>query len=226
MQILSQLSEPFLSACSKIRSARRVLVKQNTAIYIERPEQRTFVIKRGYVRLVYSQPDGRTWTRMVLGQGAMIGDLPFQPGFFLREEQAIASGIGCLLEIDRRDVEDYAVTNVEFQLLLLKTMASQLQFVDRRMQWQLMSPLRTRVAMALADMMCFAGGHCGHGHLVDLRLTHEEFSQFVVAARPVVSEILKEFKAAGIIDYTRSHLCLLDLNGLHAIAGIETNRNR
>jgi hypothetical protein len=38
------------------------------------------------------------------------------------------------------------------------------------------------------------------------------------APRPVVSEVLLEFKTAGVIDYTRAHLCLLDLAGLQRIA--------
>lgn len=220
MQIAAQLSEEFTTACGRIRSARRVLFKDQEPVYIGREEGRTYVLKRGYVRLVYVQPDGRPWTRMVFGKGALFGDLPYRPGHFLSDEQAICSGASCVYEIARDDLEQYAASNPDFQLLLLKTISSQLQFFDRRIQWQLISPLRTRVAVALADLLCFAGGRCGHGHVVDVRFTHVEFSQFVVAARPAVSEILREFKASGIIDYTRSYLCLLDMDALYAIAEI------
>ncbi|MDB5348529.1 MAG: putative Regulatory protein Crp [Schlesneria sp.] len=218
MQILAQLCESFTLACGRIRSARRVSFKDKESVYIGREPGITYVIKRGYVRLVYVQPDGRPWTRMVFGKGALFGDLPFRPAAFLSEEQAVSTGASCVWEIEREELERHAEANADFQLLLLKTVSSQFQFLDRRIQWQLISPLRNRVAMALADLLCFAGGRCGHGHLVDVRLTHAEFSQFVVAARPAVSEILKEFKATGIIDYTRSYLCLLDLEALHAIA--------
>ncbi|MDB5390780.1 MAG: putative Regulatory protein Crp [Planctomycetaceae bacterium] len=219
MQILTVLSEPFISACANLPSVIRKTYKSKELIFLERPAERTIVIKRGYVRLLYVQADGRQWTRMILGQGALLGDLPFRPGSFLSEEHAISNGPSCLLEIKRDELENHARMDPAFQLLLLKTLSAQLQFVDRRMQWQLMFPLRTRIAKALVDLACFAGGHCGHGHLVDVRMTQEEFSELVVGARPVVSEILKEFKAAGMIDYTRSHLCLLNLNELTAVAG-------
>ncbi len=220
MQIAAQLSEPFIQACSRIRSARRIHFKDKAPLYIGREAGKLYVIKKGYVRLLYVQPDGRSWTRMVFGPAALVGDLPFRPGFFLSDEQAVSNGASCVFEIEREEVERHAVLNPDFQLLLLKTVSAQLQFIDRRVQWQLVMPLRNRIAMALADLLCFAGDRCGHGHLVDVRLTHVEFSQFVVAARPAVSEVLREFKSSGIIDYTRSYLCLLDLKALHAIADI------
>ena len=221
MQILSDLSTPFVTACGKVKSAAARDVKSKTPIYLRRTPGRTFVVKRGYVRLVYSEPDGRLLTRMLLGKGAMFGDLPFRPGSFLPNEQAIASGMSCVVEVSRQELEQQTVVSPAFESLMLQTFSSQLQALDRRMQWQLIFPLRTRIATALYDLVCFAGGRCGHGHLVDVRLTHEEFSQLVVAARPVVSEILVELKQEGIIDYTRSHLCLLALDRLLSLSATE-----
>jgi hypothetical protein len=54
--------------------------------------------------------------------------------------------------------------------------------------------------------------------LIDIRLTHEEFAELVIAARPVVSDVLADFKSEQIIDYTRGHICLLSLDRLESIA--------
>ncbi len=218
MQILSRLSEQFLSTCGQVAESRRLQFKVADVIYTERPRDTTFVVLRGYVRSLYVQPDGRTWTRMIFGKGALLGDLPFRPDYFVSDEQLVANGAVSLMQTTRQALELAATSNPEFELLLLKTLSAQLQFLDRRMHWQLITPLRSRIARVLEDLMCFSAEHCGHGHLVDVRITHEEFSQLVVAARPAVSEILKEFKAAGVIDYTRSHLCLLQMEKLHSIA--------
>jgi len=221
MQILSELSTPFVTACGKIDSAVTRDVKSKTLIYLRRAPGMTFVVKRGYVRLVYVDPGGRLLTRLLLGRGAMFGDLPFRPGFFLPNEQAIASGMACVIQFSRQELEKQELASTEFQSLLLQTFSSQLQALDRRMQWQLISPLRTRIATALYDLVCFSGGRCGHGHLVDIRLTHEEFAELVVATRPAVSEILVELKQQRIIDYTRSHLCLLSLDRLLRLSATE-----
>lgn len=221
MQILSDLSTPFVTACGKVKSAAARDSKSKTPIYLRRTLGTTFVVKRGYVRLVYVEPDGRALTRMLLGKGAMFGDLPFRPDFFLQNEQALASGMSCVIEISRQELEKQAVASPAFESLMLQTFSAQLQALDRRMQWQLISPLRTRIATALYDLVCFSGGRCGHGHLVDIRLTHEEFAELVVATRPAVSEVLVQLKQEGIIDYTRSYICLLSLDRLLSMSAAE-----
>lgn len=221
MQIFSALATPFVTACGKVNSAITRDIKSKTILYIRRAAGTTLIIKRGYVRLTYVDPSGRSLTRQILGKGAMFGDLPFTPGFFLPNEQAIASGLSCVIQVTRQDLENEAAASPAFEALMLQTFSSQLQALDRRMQWQLISPLRTRIATALYDLLCFSGGRCGHGHLVDVRLTHEEFSELVVATRPAVSEVLVELKQKGIIDYTRSHLCLISLDRLLSLSAAE-----
>jgi CRP/FNR family transcriptional regulator len=221
LQIHSELSTPFVAACGKIHSAITRDIKSKTLIYFRRTAGTTWIVKRGYVRLVYVDPGGRSLTRLLLGRGAMFGDFPFTPGFFLQNEQAIASGTSCVIQVARQELEKEAAASPSFESLMLRTFSSQLQAYDRRMQWQLISPLRTRIATALYDLVCFSGGRCGHGHLVDVRLTHEEFSELVVATRPAVSEVLVDLKHEGIIDYTRSHLCLLNLDRLLSLSVAE-----
>lgn len=218
MQILSELSGRFLTTCGRLRPLSTREFKNRELIYTIPPAGKTFVIKRGYVRLAYFQPDGRALTRMLLGKGAMFGEIPFRPGTFITNEQALASGLTCVMEIDRFSIEDQSIASPEFGTATLQTLSSQFQALDRRLQWQLVSPLRRRVAHALVDMICFTGGRCGHGHLIDIRLTQEEFAELVVAARPVVSEVLADLKHEGIIEYTRSHICLLSIDRLQSIA--------
>lgn len=218
MQILSELSSGFLRGCVRVRPATTREYKNRGIIYISRPVGTTCIVKRGYVRLVYLQQDGRPLTRMLLGKGAMFGEIPFRPGDFLTNEQAVASGLTSVIEIDRAAIENEAIAAPDFQASMLQTLSAQYQALGRRLQWQLVSPLKKRIAFALVDLICFTGGRCGHGHFIDIRLTQEEFAELVVAARPVVSEVLGELRDEGIIEYTRSHLCLLSLDRLQMIA--------
>lgn len=220
MQIDAELSAPFISACGKLPSARVREFKSRSLIYLEKPEDVSFVIKRGYVRLVYADSSGRLWTRMLLGKGAIFGDLPFRPRLFVANERAVASGMACVIELRRSEIETVALSNPHFQSLLLQTLSTQVTALDRRLQWQLLSPIRKRIATALYDLICFSGGRCGHGHLIDIRITHEEFAELVVAARPVVSDVLAELKSEQVIDYTRGHICLLSLDRLEEIASV------
>ena len=214
MQIFAELSAPFVQACGTIDSAKSRDWKSKQAIYLRRQEGKTHIVQRGYVRLGYVDTSGKLLTRMLLGKGAIFGDMPFRPAFFLVGENAVASGAARILEVDRHAIEKHGESDSTFKTLLLHTLAAQYSALDRRMQWQLISPIRRRAAMALHDLVCFSGGQCRHGHLIDIRLTHEEFSELIGAARPVVSAILSEFKVMELIDYTRGHICILNLDGL------------
>jgi CRP/FNR family cyclic AMP-dependent transcriptional regulator len=218
MQILAELANRFLAGCELLPSveARRLL--DGAVIYNLQPVGEINVVSSGYVRLVYTLPDGKQLTKMILGKGAMFGTVPFQPDLGT-DETAIAIGPARVLRVDRSEVEQYSMSDPEFQGVLLQVLSSQFHALARRMHWQLVTPLRSRVALALADLTCFAGERCHHGHLIDVRLTHEEISALVVAARPAVSKILGEFKSLGMLSYHRSHLCLRNLQQLLEIAG-------
>lgn len=221
MRIDRTLSQQLLNATGMLKSLRHRELRDKSLVYASFAPGKLYVVERGYVRLVLTQSDGRQLTRMLLGQGALFGDLPFSPVTFKSEELAVVSGATQVLEINRAEVEQVSRRDGEFRQLLLECLATRMQFLDRRLQWQLTSPLLTRVAMILADLMCFAGGRCSHhgqGQLVDIRMTHEEFAELADAARPTVSVILEDLRDQEIIQYHRSYLCLLDLDALRHIA--------
>jgi Mn-dependent DtxR family transcriptional regulator len=67
-------------------------------------------------------------------------------------------------------------------------------------------------------LICFEGQRCKHGHTVDVRLSHQDLSELLGAARPVISAELVQMKREGLIEYTRCYFCVDDLAGLHRLA--------
>ena len=47
-------------------------------------------------------------------------------------------------------------------------------------------PIRSRVAAALRDLICFEGRRCTHGHTIDVPLGHQALAELVGAVSPVV----------------------------------------
>ena len=78
--------------------------------------------------------------------------------------------------------------------------------------------VRGRVAVTLLDLVGQAGGHCSHGHEVDVPLTQQELAELIGASRPVVSVELNELRREGLLDYTRGHICVVDLDRLSTFA--------
>lgn len=223
MKIPDALSTRFLAALQRVYPFRRRTLKGKMLVYESFIPGKTYVIEAGYVRLVSAEASGRYITRSLFGAGAILGDLPFGSAIFQNTESAVANGTAIVLELDRAHVERASKIDEDLRQGLLETYGLQLHFLDRRLQWQLTSPLQRRVAMALVDLMCFEGRPCNHGvgYVVDVRMTHEELSELIGASRPSVSAIMKTLRDEGVLSYRRAYVCVRDLDALSRIAALD-----
>ena len=120
--------------------------------------------------------------------------------------------------MDRRALEAAAHAQAGLAALLLESVTTHAQLLDRRLLWQFTTPIRARVASTLRDVICFEGHRCRHGHTIDVRLTHQDLAELVGAARPVVSAELVRLRDERLIAYTRCYFCVDDLDGLDRVA--------
>lgn len=225
MKISDTLSKRFLAAIGELQAVRRRELKNKMIVCGSFVPGKVYVVEKGYVLLVSAQPDGRNEIRALLGSGAIFGDLPSSSTTFKGEEFAVSSGATCVLEFERGAIEARIRHDIVFCQILLEIYGAQLQFLNRRLHWQLATSLHRRIAMTLVDLLYFAGRPCpdGTGYLVDVRMTHEQLSEVVGAARQTVSTILNAFRDQNLISYTRMHLCVKNLNALTQIAETDSS---
>lgn len=184
---------------------------------------RTYVVQEGWVRLMHSEGNGRTNFWNLIGTGGMFGDLPFaltasRPTE--RLEHAVASGSTYLLEFSRAALEREMQRNHEFNLVFMRAYGAFLRFGERRLQWQFTNPLTRRAALVLTDLLRFGTGPCPHGrgYVIPIRLTQEEFAELLDVARQTLNSLMKEWKEQEIISYTRSCLCIRNVEVLQRMA--------
>jgi CRP-like cAMP-binding protein len=225
MLLKAEWSERFLQACSKVRSARRRSLSAGQLVYSTIPDGRCWVVVAGYIKLLDPRVDGNCFIRLILGRGGLFGDRPFGAGTIRGFtaplcEQAVAHGPAEVIEMDRQALEAAAHAQAGLATLLLESVTTRAQFLDRRLLWQFTTPIRARLASTLRDLICFEGQRCRHGLTIDVRLTHQDLAELVGAARPVISAELVRLRREGLISYTRCYFCVDDLGGLdRAVAG-------
>jgi CRP/FNR family cyclic AMP-dependent transcriptional regulator len=223
MLLKSEWAERFIKVCAKVPSARRHSLTTGQTVYLVIPEGRCWVVAAGYVKLLDPRPDGNRFVRLLMGCGGLFGDRPFGMSAFRgfvspHQEQAIAHGPAVVLELDRAELEAATQAQPELTTLLLESLATRAEFVERRLLWQFTTPIRARLAAALRDLICYEGQRCRHGHTIDVRLSHQDLAELVGAARPVVSAELARMRDERLVEYTRCYFCVDDLAGLHRIA--------
>ncbi len=221
MKIPASLAEDLLMVAGRLQTARRYVLKDKALVSGAFTPGKMHIVESGYVRLGVTQVDGHHATRALLGKASIFGDLPFCPAIFEQSGVAVASGETHVLEFSRAAIETAARQDESVRQILLEIYALQFQFLDRRLQWQFVTPLERRIATVLLDLMCFGGKRCPHhsGYALDIRLTHQELSEIVLAARSNVTPILNTFRAQNVITYSRAYICLRTLDALSEIAG-------
>jgi CRP/FNR family cyclic AMP-dependent transcriptional regulator len=211
--------------------AERFMLAAGQPVYPTMPDGRCWVVKAGYVKLLDPRVDGNRFVRLILGRGGLFGDRPFGASAFRgfaspQYEQAVAHGPAEVVELDRPELEAAAHAQAELAILLLESVTTHGQFLERRLLWQFTTPIRARVAATLRDLICFEGQRCRHGHTIDVRLSHQDLAELVGAARPVVSAELVQMRREGLVEYTRCYFCVDDLAGLERVAVGEVASSR
>ena len=223
MLLKSEWADQFMRTCLRVKSARRRRLTSGQAIYSSVPAGLCWVVVAGYVKILDPRVDGGRMIRLILGRGGLFGDRPFGECAFRgfvspQEEQAVAHGPAEVIELDRAELEAASQADGVLASMLLESMTSRAQFLERRLLWQFTTPIRARVAATLRDLICFEGQRCKHGHTIDVRLSHQDLAELVGAARPVISAELVQMKRAGLVEYARCYFCVDDLGGLDRIA--------
>lgn len=215
--------EAFLGMCVQLKSSRRHSFAAGQPIYLRATEGRCWVVAAGYVKLIEPHENGKQCIRLILGRGGLFGDRPFGTHAFRgfvtpQHEQAFAHGAATVIEISRANLETDATARAELAAKLLESVTARVQFLERRLLWQLTTRVRSRIAATLRDLICFEGQRCKHGHTIDIRLTHQDLAEFVGAARPVVSAEVARLMSEKILSRERAHFCVDDLKGLNRVA--------
>ncbi len=220
MKLPLPITASLRTSCEQLRPVRRLTLNHGGTVYKALRVGRTYLVEEGCVRLILIDKDGHTNFCHLISTGGIFGDLPFVPITSKQVEHAVVSGSASLLEMSRVALETEAERNHEFNLILLKAYGTFLSFRERRLQWQLTSPLIRRTALALTDLLYFGAEPCPHGpgYMISIRMTQEDFAELLGVARQTLNAILKEWKEQNVVSYTRSCFCIRNPEMLQRIA--------
>ncbi|MDL2234231.1 Crp/Fnr family transcriptional regulator [Ruminococcaceae bacterium OttesenSCG-928-L11] len=96
---------------------------------------------------------------------------------------------------------------------LLQQLSDKAQFLNRKVAYLTASDLKTKVAMYLCDLYEATGSP-----EFTMPLNRDRLAAFFSVARPSLSRELVNLKTQGLIDFHRSSVTLLDVDGLYQIA--------
>lgn len=206
------------SAFNQRSSVYRLNLTPGDVLYHQgQTDNHIYVIESGHLKLEHVDASGSASISAVLGVGEILG-----PGLgeIARATQTVtAKGPTCVQRHTAVAFRAQLTADHALMVRVIEMLTRRQEITERRLYALMTLAVRGRIAVALRDLVGQAGGHCVHGHEVDVPLTQLELAELVGASRPVVSSELNELRREGVLDYARGHICIIDLSALNALSG-------
>jgi len=170
-----------------------------------------FLLKKGRVQLYRISPDGKKLTIAVLGPGAIFGEMSLV-GQGMQDTFAEAVEDCVLCVMSRADVERLILTKPQVALRFVEAMGRRLSQVEKQLEDIAFKSIPAR----LAGLLLRLSRESRDGSVVGF--THQALGEMLGTYRETTTQILNEFKAAGLIDIGRKRIDILDRAGLEQIA--------
>ena len=177
-----------------------------------RPEDTTevlFILKKGRVQFYKISPDGKKLVVSEAEAGTVFGEMSLL-GQTMHNTFAEAVGDCVLCVMSRYDVERLVMEKPQVGLRLMQLLSSRVKTVETQLESLAFKSLSARLAKLLLELADVEQNVIGY--------THQDLADRVGVYRETVSQTLKEFKSAGIIETGRKQVSIIDKSTLGDIA--------
>lgn len=168
--------------------------------------EKSFILRRGKIRLFYSLPNGDRLTIAELRPGACFGEMPLL-GQRVYGAQAEAIEESVLWVLSRPDIEQFLLNNPRLALRLTRLLSQHFLEAEVQLEETLFKNIRARTASLLLRQ-------ASSNPPVVTGLSHQEIADQLGVYRETVTHALNELRQMGLIEIGRRNLRIVDPEGL------------
>jgi CRP-like cAMP-binding protein len=191
------------------------LAARGTIIYApEQPGQDLLLLRGGQVALYLLSPEGRTLTLRVVEPGQLFGHVAIGDGGAY-DTYAEALVPARFSRIRRDEALSLVERDGPLALALLEDLGRHSLAISRRLDEVAFKSVPARLASVLLDLAPAEGG----APTVRLpRRSHRQLAEMINAYRETVTKVIKQFRAARLLEIDRSTITLLNRPRLEELA--------
>jgi len=198
------LSDDTLAMVSRSAMMRRIPRGQSVVHAGERCDF-VYLVLTGSLKVVVSDEDGREVILTILGQGELFGEMGMfgeQP----RSATVVAVMPSDLVMIAKNDFRTIMQGNFEVAWRIMANLADRLRNADRKIESLALMDVYGRVARLLLEMSEEVNGDT----VVVRKITKQDIAKMIGASREMVSRVMKDLAAQGLIEETGAGIVLRD----------------
>ena len=205
--LFNGLSEETLAAVAQCAMMRRFPRGQAVVMAGDRSDYVYFILT-GSLKVVVSDEDGREVILSILRQGELFGEMAVfgeQP----RSASVVAVSAADLVMLPKADFRQIMRDNFEIAWRIMRNLAERLRSADRKIESLALMDVYGRVARLLLEM---AEAHEG-GRIVRQKVSKQDIAKMIGASREMVSRVMKDLTAQGLIEETDQGVLLRERLG-------------
>ncbi len=192
-------------------------VKKNEIVYFSHEaDQRLYTIKKGTLKIVQVDADGKETVKEILNEGDLFGQYTFDE--FTDENQdeyAIAVTEKVIIcSFRTNEFEDILKKNPNLAIRYTKLVGFKIKRITNSYSNLMFKDVKTRFALFLKDWAQKEGTANGNEVVLKNYLTHNDIAGLICSTRQTVTTLFNDFKNEGLLDYDRSQIKLFDIGKL------------
>jgi CRP-like cAMP-binding protein len=177
------------------------------------PGRSMMAVLSGGVRISTTSPNGREVVLAILNPGEVFGEMALLDGGE-RTADAIALSDCGLLVIDQRDFIPFLESRTDLCIRFLRLLSQRLRRTDELVEMALFERLETRLAKALIQLATDTSDEHQPIPPVILRVSQQELSDIVGAARENVNRVLRTWQREGLLELGKRRVVIRSLDAL------------
>ena len=180
---------------------------KNEIIYFaDEPVQRIYLLKKGMIKIVESDPEGREVIKDLIQKGDIFGELSLSGmGGTAEYAQAISSEV-LICSFKLEDFERVLAQDPHISLKFSKFIGFKFKRLQNRYSNLVFKDVRQRLLEFLHEWARNDGTPRGAELVVSNYLTHQDIAQLICTTRQTVTQTLNQLEAEGRLRYSRQEI--------------------
>ncbi len=195
----------FYSICPG--TINKTLLKGQYLFHQGEHDHAVYLIKSGKLKLIQNTEEGREIIINIIGPGEVLGETAL-----FQEQELTFSAVAIedvrLCAMNRGDLETVIQRNPEFAVKIISHLARKLNATMRQVGETSGASVKEKLLRLLLRLANEYGKTTPEMTVIELKLTQQEMGNMIGASRVKVSQVLRELKAAGILDYNGKYYIL------------------
>lgn len=188
--------------------------KKGEIIYLAHDElHRVYALKKGVIKIVETNEEGVETIKDILKAGDLFGQVSLDDQETNEFAVAMSDSV-TICSFKTTDFERVIAQNPSLALSYTKLVGLRFKRLQNRYANLVNKDVKTRLRIFLKEWALSEAQGATQQVVIKNYLTHQDVASLICATRQTVTQLFNEFKAMGLLDYTRNEIIISDLNKL------------